>query len=656
MGDSTQDEQKRQQALKFMQTTFGLDIPPPEQDADYKAHTTLTRQNQPEFYADAPWRLEPDQDAIPLLFIIREANLRGGGRGPWRLDELRVDRRVDGAWQPLCSFGPGSLPGVDGSGFIATGFWWFGTRLNLHDLPEVDPHVRGQIVSLRVVFDGRFPPYDRPEPRPPRRYLQVHLAAHPLPLGRAASGSGPRSWFYGDPHYHSAHTNDVWEFGNPVAGARTAAHAIGLDWLVITDHSCDLDEPDLDRPGLTRWEGLKLDVDDAAREGGVRVLRGEEVTVQNRRGGYLHMLAIGLLEKMIPGGFWSDADGAVKEVAEFVNGVLHQQGGYPADAVQRLFGRVLVLDELSAWLPAGTLTFAAHPYDAAQPPLVNGTWNAADLAHEWLTGHEFWNGRVRRQISLLDAPTDNPFEQSGWTKTKKLARNDRARLEKLHGRVVKKWDKALMQSVDRWSEGHDGPGRWPVFIAGSDAHGDFNYSVGVGWDYRQHLHMCDNGLGRARTAVFVPGHSGGSLPDDTAILAALKRGACAVTDGPMLELSASHGGRVARMGDVLALQEPGPASMDIVTHTTPEFGAVDEVEVVVYLKGGPAGQPVTLMVRSGEEQVVLLDGRRGYCRLQAWTTGPDGERFCCYTNPVWLRIEDRRARELRVRVRRGTPG
>jgi hypothetical protein len=271
MSDPKDDPKRQEQALEFMQGYFGLEIPEPEPGMDLKAHTTLTRENQPEFYADAPWRLEPDQDQIPLLFTIREANLRDGGRGPWRLSELRVEQQIDGAWHPLQRFGPGALPGVDADGFFERGFWSYATSIDLDGLQGVDPGARDQMVALRVVFDGRFPPHDQPDPQPPHRYLQVHLAAHPLPMGRAASaaipaaggiaGSAARTWFYGDTHYHSAHTNDVWEFGNPVADARRAGMAIGLDWLAITDHSCDLDEPDLDDGGLTRWQRLKQDLD-----------------------------------------------------------------------------------------------------------------------------------------------------------------------------------------------------------------------------------------------------------------------------------------------------------------------------------------------------------------------------------------------------------
>lgn len=50
----------------------------------------------------------------------------------------------------------------------------------------------------------------------------------------------------------------------------------------------------------------------------------------------------------------------------------------------------------------------------------------------------------------------------------------------------------------------------------------------------------------------------------------------------------------------------------------------------------------------GPLQTVELDGVLGYCRLQAQTVGMDGERFCCFTNPIWIRISDGQRKILRI--------
>ena len=189
-----------------------------------------------------------------------------------------------------------------------------------------------------------------------------------------------------------------------------------------------------------------------------------------------------------------------------------------------------------------------------------------------------------------------------------------------------------------------------VFIAGSDAHGDFNYSVGIGWDYKQHGWINDNALGRARTVIHVPGHASNKVPRISVILAALKQGSCVVTDGPVIEFSSHMNGRTAYMGDALSLEGDGQAGLDVVVHTTPEFGPAEDVEVVTYTKGRRKKRRRTTAVKVGRSETILFDGARGYCRVETRTTGPDGERFCCFTNPIWLLNLDGKRKQLHVRV------
>jgi hypothetical protein len=148
----------------------------------------------------------------------------------------------------------------------------------------------------------------------------------------------------------------------------------------------------------------------------------------------------------------------------------------------------------------------------------------------------------------------------------------------------------------------------------------------------------------------VPANGSDGIPQQADILSSLKQGACVVTDGPLLEFSVRQGDQVAHVGQILALNGDGEAQMQIVAHSTPEFGAVAEVEVVTYLQGQPKKKPITTSVGAGEEKLLELEGRRGYCRLQAWTTGRDGERFCCFTNPLWLRLGGDEKKKLRVQV------
>jgi hypothetical protein len=683
------EEQQRQQVERFLADMLGMEeeppAPSPTTSGEYvpRFSAATSRRNQPEFWADAPWRLEPDGEVLPLTFIIRDADVQPPGRGPWRLYMLRVEQRLgDGTWYPVCSFVPADLPGVDAEGAIDANFWTFRTEIPLAG-SDSDCHLRldevergGPPLHLKVVFAGSFYPFDETES--PEIHLESLLAVHPLPQGRAALPGAPRRWFYGDTHYHSAYTNDVKEFGGPVRDTRAAAQAIGLDWLVITDHSCDLDEADGEPGAEIRWERLKAEIASGEISDAVlRVILGEEITLRGGDGDrYLHMLAFGGLDEMIEGGFLPDEpDSFVTQL--FKDGIERllrraaAEGGYAADIARRLFGPIRPFTDVLAVLPDETLAFAAHPYDVAQPPFVKGDWDDEDLIHLRLTGLEFWNGRTRRSARM----TDDPFSASGWADPARLAQADAARIEKIRGRAEERWDPLLRRGVDSWLPAEDLPSMRPLLVAGSDAHGSFNYSVGWGWDYQKQMLVDDNALGRVRTAVYLPDHDTHTVPEVGDILAALRHGACVATDGPLVELSLSCAGQAASLGDAITLAAASDADLEITVHSTPEFGAATQVEVVHYLKDAPGSPGRTrpgwgsfldaflrwrprppaepggkTTVRAGETQVIPLEGSQGYLRVQAETTGADGERFLCLTNPIWLRIDGAGAARLHAHL------
>jgi len=300
---------------------------------------------------------------------------------------------------------------------------------------------------------------------------------------------------------------------------------------------------------------------------------------------------------------------------------------------------VLGLEEVMARLPAGTLAFAAHPYDVAQVPPAR--WSREDLTHPRLTGYQSWNGRIRASAGM----TTNPFAR--WTDAGALARADRERIEKLQERAEERWDPQLQRGVRNWPAGQELPAWRPVLIAGADAHCDFNYHVGWGWDYRR-FEVDDNALGRARTAVYLPGQAEDGVPPVENILAALKKGACLVTDGPIVEAALEQDGRVARLGDLLEVRGPGGVALRAIAHTTAEFGPVAQVEVVSYWHGQKGRKPRRTVVQAGETAALDLEGRQGYCRLQARSLGPQGQGFCCFTNPIWLRVTDGQARRIQI--------
>jgi hypothetical protein len=639
MSDHDQEFKARQdQTIKFLKGVFGVKHPKkstPAPDLTTVAPLPLSAEmpvdkNQPEFWADAPWRLEPDQNEILLLFLVRDTNIEKPAKGPWRLDVLKIQQWVPGVvWDDVLALLPADLPKLDGNGMFQLRTWWHSLKI---PLAKFKGAVRGKPLRLRVGFHGSYYPYDKPSHI--YIHLEIFLAEHALPLSRAASSNQPRRWFYGDTHYHSVYTNDIKELGNPVPESCTAAHAVGLDWLVITDHSCDLDDVDPDVSPQTRWERLKADTANPnISNNQFRCILGEEITLLGKGDNLVHMLAFGSMDKMVEGAFLPDQGGFMTEVLqETIQTLLHKaakKGGYSKDEAQRMFGKVHPFEEILTMLPAETLLFAAHPFQLAQPP-PPGKWVNEHLYHPRLTGFEFWNARIRRSAHL----TLNPFESKKWSDPAELLKHDQKRIEMVKGLADVEWELALRQGLATWGPADAAPSLRPVFLAGTDAHGSFNYSVGMSWDYRRRLIVDDDALGKVRTVVYLPEAYTDAIPPEAEILAAMRKGSCVVTDGPIVTFSVEQQGKTAQLGDVLNVSDSQAVNLNIQAFTTLEFGPVEQVELVTCFRH--YRKPVKTILQKGETVTIQLDGSQGYCRLFAQTAGPDGELFCCFTNPIWI--------------------
>jgi hypothetical protein len=260
----------------------------------------LSFKNKPEFWTDASWRLEPDQDYVPISMYIRDANIDSPGNGPWRLDILTVEQSLtDQSWYQLATLTPQGLPNISSHGEINQGYWSHSIKIPISDIQIWLP---GSYVHLRVKFTGSAHPYKKTSTI--EKHIEVFRAEFSLPLARASTSYGPRKWFYGDTHYHSAYTNDIKEFGSPIPETRAAGKAIGLDWIVITDHSTNLDEIDPGYGGKTRWERLKTELSSTEiSDDQFRFILGEEITLIGKDYRLVHMLAMEALDQMIEGAF-----------------------------------------------------------------------------------------------------------------------------------------------------------------------------------------------------------------------------------------------------------------------------------------------------------------------------------------------------------------
>jgi hypothetical protein len=596
----------------------------------------------PEFWVDAPWRLEPphdgqdvDQQEIPFTFIVRD--LDGS------LDTIALYDLSDAGKLVWSGHGPGLVPDR---------FWVSRTTLRRGQFKPASGRLK-----LKAVLTGDWWVFAGRESTK-EQCLSIYLATEPLPLRDTSQ------WYYGDTHYHSDYTNDIKEFGGPVADTRAAAECIGLDWLVLTDHSVDLDDRNpyfAGRGGDTRWEALGKEVTQANSQGSVRILRGEEVTVLGKEGlpggsNTLHLLVFGSeLHRLIPGA-WA-RKGLLSLIAgklppetqglyEYLFGTIHELGavltGKDKDggAVPDLEGRSVQAQK--------ALAFAAHPTTMAQG--AGGTWEDEDL-QQAIHGMEAWNGRAWFGASPQECPFDH------W---KRVRRKERDKCLK----ATERWDEIL-----RWRAEHASEPPF-VLLAGSDAHGSFNYSVGLGKDW-DGVRADDNCLGRVRTLLYLPEPKAArEMLSEEEVVEAIRTGSCVVTDGPVVDFTLGfNGGAPATLGQVLPVAGDGTLDLRLRACSTDEFGPVEHVDLVYWFLGMKRSK--TERVRVGEAPGGLLGNLlalalhhvqtspwevevppgSGYVRMQMETEvdTPDGKQvYRCFTNPIWIQATKGGRRRLRV--------
>ncbi len=264
--------------------------------------------------------------------------------------------------------------------------------------------------------------------------LEVELLTTSLPY--------PVGWHAGEMHCHTEFTSDHVEFGAPLALMQQAAEAIGLDFVLTTDHSYDIPyqrarylEP---TDPYANFEALQAQAHalNAAHPSQPTLIAGEEISCGNTRGQNIHLLAFGPAA-FIPG----NGDGGRRG--------LHNTPDLSLEEVLERLG--------------DTPSFAAHPSGhrrkLEQWILGRGPWRSEDLnvrpGAPRVHGLQFWNGTLDR---------DYHDGKEMWI------------AELLRGQRV-------------------------LPIAGSDAHGDFNHNIYVKVPLIKLGHSRKHLFGRVRTVV-----------------------------------------------------------------------------------------------------------------------------------------------------------
>ncbi len=485
------------------------------------------------------------------------------------------------------------------------------------------------VVDLKVTFVAQnWPDQDV--------YLRTRLSAPAQPK--------IPGWYRGDIHYHSGFTDNPAERGYPLDVTKQAALQAGMDWLLLTDHSTDLDA---DRYAEEQKEAARY------RDGRFVYIIGEEITAASVRGDSsvtLHMLALPSPD---------DPDKGFPDPADASRKVVMGGDGSVASPAAPL------KDALARIAAAGGFAYAAHPDDPISPILRGGSWDfAADflalggtaLAPS-LVGLEPWN----RATDLTADSARDPFCVSQNSIPSACFQPDAeasqyARLEK---GIATSWLPLLKKGLESATE--EGPAFKTFIAAGSDAHGDFNYEATM--DVTDFLHRSlsrltgyaeDNALGKISTVVDCPGGMGTRGEN---VLRALRDGRSVLSNGPLLiaGFDLDNNGSLddaidVNVGQQISLQVSQSNLLRLEWASSEEFGPLTSLRMIV---GSAKGEsvpketeiPQSKGLASGGLYPVDLRGELtglgntwGYIRFEARTRNKDGQEFRCYTNPIWLRV------------------
>ncbi len=584
-----------------------------------------------DFIMDAPWRVTDAATAIPITIILKDCDDDDIRELHW----IRCWDVTGGGSTILWNHNYGDERiGNDSS---EENFWtWITTVTEGHpSLPDNTPltpanlgYAAGDSIDLKVSVYYKDDFFNYTE----NRYLRVHVGSGPFPW--------PAGWYGGDTHYHTMYTNNIAEFGAPIPAVEITSQAMGLNWITVTDHSCDLDET-----GDGSWS---------------YATHQWEYTIQSQTG-----MITSYRDNTVHGSSWN-AIGA--DVADFdsnrfridrgveinlasidgnsYNKTLHSLFYNPAYISSPLCGTIGErpvtpnLPDGLAQVSGGGFAYASHPLgDLAMEfggidITVNGAvWGTADLdtalSFESFQGLEAFNTRATRYSTDQNNPWAD-FDAGTLP-------SDPYPNELLAGIAL--WDNRL----------HNGLGNPPrkIFLSGgSDGHGDFNYSAHTSIDN----YATDNAMGKVQTVVQVPGaYTPSNLPPTTAIMEAFRAGRSVVTDGPFVEIGLDRD----LDGDWLGLADlpigadgsvtPGDSlPMHIRWFSLPEFGPIVSIRLI-------AGDGIdTTWIASlnpstggegygGSDLVDLgdfsFDGPL-FFRTECVTSGGAGHR--AFTNPVWI--------------------
>jgi len=456
---------------------------------------------------------------------------------------------------------------------ITQDFWWFTILIPADKLLGYE-----NIIDFEIACELDWDPDYR-------SYVRVFRQEDDFPV--------MNNWLRGDVHYHGIYTQNSAEVGLPLDATKLAAQYCGLDWITLTDHSCDYDNTGIDEN--TNWSDLGEIVEDLNSEDDSFVfIRAIEMTVKNSANDHVHALTYPSHIDPFSMPYFGDGNGDL--IATDVT-------------VEDLSDEVTIYD---------AFVYAAHPFaegDELSFAVDGSVWNVSDpdfpengQAHDYIgsvicndtdepsdifaddenklfkdgiIGGQIWNLANYLETDESDNPWDALYESGDAFEIFPL--NDVVHTTSRFMQNFEVIDFCWKKGMEEKNNNND-ISNWKFFIsAGSDAHGSFNYSntdlfMGVSG------FVTDNAIGKLSSLVYCPEGAGNNGEN---VLNAMRLGNLILSSGPIVSIEIDTDGNSSTpeiiMGNDSELNYSTAefARLNLFSTTSGEYGDVVRKQIII---------------------------------------------------------------------------
>ncbi len=480
-------------------------------------------------------------------------------------------------------------------------------------------------------------------------------------------------WYRGDVHFHAINTQNDAENGLPLELSKRAAKNLGLDWITVTDHSCDFDN--YGDSMQANWQLLANKIQQMnIQDSSFLFIRAIEASINNSQGKTVHALV------------FPDPNNPFQLPYIFDGG---------GDLIPTNISISKLQDSL---LKYHAFCYAAHPFaegDALPFAVNGGVWNLNDYSSPVngqpanSVGTVIWNnlsvpsdvyhtdtGIFVLKPALIGFQIMNLFNSIVTTDTDRDPWNTERFAEpfgfvELSETDFMHWYFRYKQNFEAYStilcrglklkNQNNHVENWkPFLIAGSDAHGSFNFS-NTDYLYGGVYGVVENNYpGAFSTLVYCPNSMGAYGRN---VLLGLKNGNTILSSGPVVVCSIQTpiGSLISGNDADLSNVNENQIFITIQAYTNDYYGQICSAKIILFTQDSVYRIPITLTngfftisLRDFFLQNVSLFGtilinqyiaisaeietQKIYNSVQAVYYRRNSEKFYSITTPIWFKV------------------